>query len=78
MPMNRLLGSRSRACKVCGAHLVARAEPKYDPFWVLLLIFAGSMLAFFLLGILVMAIGWSLFEKQERRWECPSCFAKAT
>jgi hypothetical protein len=48
-------------------------QTKYDPFWVVLLIVAGAALAFYLLGIAIMAVGLALLGKQKQRWVCPHC-----
>jgi len=52
-------------------------QPKYDQFWVVLLIFAGAAFAFYLVGIAVMAIGLMLLRKQQPRWICPNCYSNA-
>jgi len=50
---------------------------KYDSFWVVLLIFAGAVFAFYLVGIAIMASGLMLLRKQQPRWICANCYSNA-
>ncbi|PYV66813.1 MAG: hypothetical protein DMG97_28680, partial [Acidobacteria bacterium] len=61
----------------CATSLQRTSQPKYDSFWVVLLIFAGAVFAFYLMGIAVMAIGLTLVRKQQSRWICPNCYSNA-
>jgi len=68
--------NRSRTCQRCGTTLQPALRQKYDPFWVLVLIFVGATLAFFLVGIVLMLIGLRMLSSKESRWACPACAAK--
>jgi hypothetical protein len=50
-------------------------QQKYDPFWVVVLIFVGATLAFFLVGIVLMFIGLRMLSSRKRSWACPACGA---
>jgi hypothetical protein len=63
-------------CALCGTALQLTLQKKYDPFWIVLLIFAGAVLAFYVLGIVIMAVGLSLLRKEKTIWVCPSCSGK--
>jgi hypothetical protein len=58
---------------VCGGGLQPVLGQKYDPFWIVLLIFTGAVSAFYLVGIPVMIIGLSLLRKRKTSWICPDC-----
>lgn len=63
----------SDTCGFCHTPLQPTLQPRYDAFWVVLLIVAGAALAFYLLGIVIMAFGLALLGKQRQRWVCPQC-----
>ena len=77
MPMEQLkrirVGVPSKACPICGEMLKSRSRRKYDPFWVLVLVFAGAASAFYLVGIAAIAIGLWLLSRNQRIWKCPRC-----
>ncbi len=66
-----------KTCPDCGTALVKTTEPKFDPFWIALLIFLGALAAFYLIGIAIAAVGLWLLRKQTTRWRCPRCAAPA-
>jgi hypothetical protein len=68
--------TRTRVCALCGSALQLTLQKKYDPFWIVLLIFAGAVLAFYLLGIAIMVAGLSLLSKEKSIWVCPVCSEK--
>jgi len=70
--------TRSRTCQLCGTALQPRLQQKYDPFWVVVLIFVGAVLAFFLAGIALMFIGLRMLSSKQSRWACPACAAVET
>lgn len=65
--------TRSRSCPRCATPLEPELQQKYDPFWVVVLIFVGATLAFFLVGIALMFIGLRMLSSRKRRWICPAC-----
>jgi hypothetical protein len=72
----RLRGlTRPSTCQVCGTALQPAWQQKYDPFWVVMLIFVGATLAFFLVGIALMFIGLRMLSSRKRSWACPACAA---
>ena len=70
--------NRSRTCQRCGTTLQPVLQQKYDPFWVVVLIFVGATLAFFLVGIVLMFIGLRMLSSKESGWACPPCAAEET
>lgn len=75
----RLRGlTRSRICQRCGTGLQSALQQKYDPFWIVVLIFVGATLAFFLVGIVLMFVGLRMLSSKESRWACPVCDAAKT
>jgi hypothetical protein len=67
--------TRSSTCQLCGTALQPALQQKYDPFWVVVLIFVGATLAFFLVGIVLMFIGLRMLSSRKRSWACPACGA---
>lgn len=63
----------ARTCALCGTELKLAWQRKYDPFWLVLLIFVGAVLAFYLVGIVMMGVGLLLLQKEIRMWLCPTC-----
>ena len=70
--------TRSKTCQTCGTALQPRLQQKSDPFWVVVLIFVGAVLAFFLVGIALMFIGLRMLSSKESEWACPACAAAGT
>lgn len=70
--------TRSKTCQRCGIALQPTLQQKYDPFWVVVLIFVGAALAFFLVGIVLMFTGLRMLSSKEGRWACPACAAVET
>jgi hypothetical protein len=70
--------TRGRACQLCGTALQPALQQKYDPFWVVVLIFVGATLTFFLVGIVLMFIGLRMLSSRKRSWVCPACAAAGT
>ena len=71
--LRRIKRVRVKTCATCGAPLQPNERDKYDPFWILISIFAGAVMAFYLVGIAIMAIGLSLLRQQQVIWGCPKC-----
>ena len=65
--------TRSKTCQQCGTALQPAWQQKYDPFWVMVLIFVGATLTFFLVGIAMMFLGLRTLSSKERSWACPAC-----
>lgn len=70
--------TRGGACHLCGTALQPAWQQKYDPFWVVVLIFLGATLTFFLVGIVLMFIGLRMLSSRKRSWACPACAAAGT
>jgi hypothetical protein len=70
--------TRGSTCQRCGTALQPAVQQKYDPFWVVVLIFVGATLAFFLVGIVLMFIGLRMLSSRKRSWACPACTAAGT
>ena len=66
----------SKACPNCGEMLSLRSRRKHDPFWILVLVFAGAASAFYLVGIAAIAIGLWLLSRNQRIWKCPRCVSE--
>ena len=62
-----------RICASCGEPLVQQEMEKYDPFWTTALIFAGALLAFYLVGIVMIFAGLWMRKRKSLRWVCPTC-----
>ncbi len=69
--------ARGRTCPTCATPFQRISQVKYDSFWVVLLIFAGAVFAFYLVGIAIMASGLMLLRKQQPRWICANCYSNA-
>jgi predicted nucleic acid-binding Zn ribbon protein len=69
--LTRLL--RTRMCGRCGSSLQPERQRKYDAFWIIFLIWLGSALAFYLIGLLLIGAGLWLWSRKKARWVCPSC-----
>jgi len=70
----RLAQSKGRVCQRCGAALQREVRNPFDPFWIVILICLGAALAFYLIGLLIMAFGLWLWTRREPYWVCPTCF----
>ena len=46
---------------------------RYDPFWRTALIFRGVLLAFYLVGLVLIALGLCLRTGKKVQWVCPAC-----
>jgi hypothetical protein len=46
---------------------------KYDPFWTTAVIFAGALLAFYLVGVVMIFAGLWMRKRKARRWVCRAC-----
>ncbi|PYX85813.1 MAG: hypothetical protein DMG70_02405 [Acidobacteria bacterium] len=76
MPLRQFKRKRtasSKACPICGEMLKLRSRRKYDPFWILVLVFAGAASAFYLVGIAVIVMGLWLLSRKQSIWLCPRC-----
>jgi hypothetical protein len=62
-----------RKCKICGSALQPQLQKKHDPFWIICLIVLGAALAWYLIGVLLIAAGMWLLTRKEVRWVCPAC-----
>jgi len=71
--MRRRRFVRSRTCTRCGAPLVQQEMAKYDPFWTTALIFVGALLAFYLVGVVLIFVGLWMRKRKANRWVCPTC-----
>jgi Na+-translocating ferredoxin:NAD+ oxidoreductase RnfD subunit len=69
-------GRKKRICQLCGSSLQSQALRKYDRFWTVCLIALGSMLTWYLFGVLLMAAGVWLFTRKKMHWVCPVCAAE--
>lgn len=49
---------------------------RYDIFWTTLLILVGTVLAFYLVGVLLSVVGVWLQARKKARWVCPVCEGK--
>jgi hypothetical protein len=65
--------TRGKTCPWCGTALQPVLQQKYDPFWVVVLIFVGAALTFFLVGIALMFLGLRMLSSKKRVWACPAC-----
>ena len=64
---------RPRVCDRCGGALIQQIVDKYDKFWTTFLIWIGALLAFYLVGILLMFQGLWLRGRKKIQWVCPAC-----
>ncbi|HEY8132690.1 MAG TPA: hypothetical protein VII12_12450 [Thermoanaerobaculia bacterium] len=62
-----------RICARCGQPLVQQEMAKYDPFWTTALIFAGALLAFYLVGVAMIFAGLWMRRRKTKYWVCPAC-----
>jgi hypothetical protein len=68
---------KARVCPSCGARLQQALRSKYDRFWMVCLICLGAALAFYLIGLLIMAAGLWLWVQRQADWVCPACSCDA-
>ena len=69
----RLGKTKARVCQRCGSRLQPESQRKYDVFWIVLLICLGAALTFYLVGLLIIALGLWLWTRRQVRWVCPVC-----
>jgi len=69
--------TNARACQNCGALLQPALRKKYDAFWIVVMLFVGAALAFYLIGLLIIALGLLLWTKRQMYWRCPACLGDA-
>jgi hypothetical protein len=63
----------ARTCLRCGGALAPVTVDRYDPFWTTLLILGGTALAFYLVGLPMIASGLWLRTRKTLRWVCAVC-----
>ena len=66
-------GNKARICQKCGTKLRPELRKKYDTFWIAQVLCLGAILAFYLVGLLIMAVGLWLWTRHEVYWICPAC-----
>jgi hypothetical protein len=71
--LKQLARTRLRTCASCGGALQPFSRRKYDPFWMIVLIFAGAASVFYLIGFAIMALGMVLLRQKVTLWACPIC-----
>ena len=69
--LSRLI--RTRSCERCSSNLELERREKYDRSWIIFLIWLGTALTFFLVGLLLIAAGLWLWPQKKTRWVCLSC-----
>jgi len=65
--------TNARVCQNCGALLQPALQKKYDAFWIVVMLFVGAALAFYLIGLLIIALGLWLWTRRQMYWRCPVC-----
>ena len=69
--------ANARVCQNCGADLQPAFRKKYDAFWIVVMLFVGAALAFYLIGLLIIALGLLLWTRRQMHWRCPACSGDA-
>ena len=71
--LRNLRRTNIRVCQHCGSRLQPELRRKYDAFGIILLICLGAALAFYLVGLLIMAVGVWFWTRHHVYWVCPAC-----
>jgi hypothetical protein len=50
-----------------------KVDQAHESFWVVLIIWLGTALAFYLVGYLLMILGLWLWHQERTRWICANC-----
>ena len=62
-----------KICQRCGSRLRPEVRRRFDAFSVVLLISLGAALAFYLIGLLIIAAGLWFWTRHQTYWVCPAC-----
>ena len=69
--------ANARVCQNCGALSQPALRKKYDAFWIVVMLFVGAALAFYLIGLLIIALGLWLWTRRQMYWRCAACSGDA-
>jgi hypothetical protein len=76
--IRRRVRTTPRICERCGSKLERELPRKFETFWLVLIIALGAALAFYLIGLLIIAIGLWLWARHRVLWKCPTCGRETT